>query len=62
MKNLQKFEEFVTGESMNEKKGSITDQVYDAMGWLDSFESLGADQQGELVNVIVKKLVSFGIK
>lgn len=63
MENLKKFDEFITESNViNEKMGSITDQVYDALGNLQAFESLGMDQQGELVKMIVKKLNSYGIK
>lgn len=61
MENLKKFDEFVSS-AVNEKTGSIADEVYTALGNLQVFAELGADQQGELVKTIVKKLNSYGIK
>lgn len=61
MENLKKFNEFVSF-TVNEKSGNISDEVYAALGNLSVFAELGADQQGELVKTIVKKLNSYGIK
>lgn len=62
MKNLITFEEFLKEERIDEKVGSLQDQVYDALDWLYPFRELGADQQGELVKLITKQLNKWGIK
>ena len=62
MKNLQTLEDFTKEETLDEKLGSLEDQVYDALDWLYPFRELGTDQQGELVKLITKQLNKWGIK
>lgn len=61
MENLKKFDEFIS-ESLNEKTEKVEDAVYTALNKMDAFSTLGADQQGEIVKTVVKKLNSYGIK
>lgn len=52
----------VKESTITEKMGSLSDQIYDAIGNIHGFKQLGADQQGELVMKIEKLFKGYGIR
>lgn len=67
-----KYTEFILNEdsytsnddmsSLREARKDMPDDLYNALQNVVEFNSLGMDQQGELVSLILKKLKQFGVR
>lgn len=67
-----KYTEFILNEdsytsnddmsSLREARKDMADDLYNALQNVVEFNSLGMDQQGELVSLILKKLKQFGVR
>lgn len=57
---LKKFNDYMS--SLQEARKDMPDDLYNALQNVAEFNSLGMDQQGELISLILKKLKQFGVR